>query len=388
MGPLSRLIKIKTNSTPLQNSEIDPMTPLNKICLSVHIPLTAVILTSPHCQNRHSDDGESKPSPSTIEWPEGAPQEKMTPIDCPKKLCMFVEENSEYCSIDPDHFEEGIIFFSKSRIRVQAGTYPLTWGQSIPPINLTLSTPRGKLVLEPQQPLVPIETKGIVTDEGGWLQWPSATIRKTRFRGETEGTVDVTLGMSNNPEFWPDPHHRLGDPSSFFWWKRMGRALLFYDINLPHLFPNPPRNWPIKYAPCDPVDASQDTMVFEFADGSKIDLRMSVSAEGGGIGQNVGRLRSAQGNFGDRPIDISDENALAWIGSGNGTTVITPTLAIKWQESGDVCGLLFDPFAEEHLPTTFPGASNYWAFELNCDETRGQEFELKSATYPDYFEAP
>lgn len=289
----------------------------------------------------------------------------------------MVAEDSVYCSIDPFALSRGSIFASKSYLRIRSGIYKLTSKESILELSLRIQTRRGSAELKPttqiRYSIRPEEDDG----QGDAAKHLEITAPYTGERLELRRLLLRTTRKSGGPFLLGDPR----DVQQFF---GSDKLLLIEVAGESPLFPGL-RDKTISYAPCGMNELSDEPFLFEFDDGSYLQLTVRFISGSYQIGYYVGRLVSASGHFGDMEINTTDFYRLTFIGSTRSwAEPAIPTLIVNFADIGNTCGVIFDSTQWD----TEKAVHGYVAYTMTCDENKGKPLLLKSATYPQRFVFP
>ena len=309
--------------------------------------------------------------------PAGGPTPNSNADQCKNSNCLVVAEDSVYCSIDPYVLSRGSIFASKSYLRIRSGIYRLTNKEYMSDLALRIQTRSGSAKLKPaatsRYSIRPVEEG----DQGGMTERLEITAPYSGEQLVLERFLLRTTRKSGGPFLLDDPR----DVRQFF---GSDKHLLIRVAGESPLFPGL-RDKTISYAPCVMNNLPDKPFLFEFADGSYLQLTVRFISGSYQIGYYVGRLLSASGNFGGMEINTNDFYRLAFIGSTRSwAEPAIPTLIVNFADKGKTCGVIFDSTQWD----TEKAVNGYVAYTMTCDESRGEPLLLKHATYPQDFVFP
>lgn len=313
-------------------------------------------------------------------WPSDLPREDLKQVSCPASRCLVVEPKSTYCAMDPVRARRDVSLFAhKSKLHLSSGVFSLDRGafEGLS-IDFESSAIRRRLVDANQRVQFEIEAihPAINFD---LLHATTAIPSPVTSSSRAELSFDTLM----QPKLWNQPHFRLGDPSSAWWWHGSSRHL---EIRLSNADSNKLGSGStlIEYAPCDFEDLEEAEFVFHLDEETTLEFVVRHQHYRDLVRRSAFRLLAVRGRFEGESIQVTDRDRLAAFGSGQTSLHQAPELAFLYRELSDTaadneyCGLLLRPRRRG-----LPAGSRWNINRINCrGEATDEPIDYLSSEVP------
>lgn len=320
-------------------------------------------------------------------WPENLPPEEMKKVFCPAPRCLVIDPGSSYCALDPAYFpeEEASWFDHKLKLHLAATVLPLGNGTySGLSIDVESLADRRRLLdsnEEMEFEIVAIE-ESTKFDEIRAVATVPSPISATH-------NAELSIGTVMQPKLWDQPHFRLGNPGSAWWWNNQGRRLTI-RLSEEEAETMGVSEW-IEFAPCDFEDLETEEIVFHFDEASSLKFLVKHQHYVDFIPHSAYRLISVTGVFEGRIVQVENYYNLAAFGSGPSNKHELPGLAFLISDlpktsidKRETCGLSLIP-----RRSTLPVGKRWRIRRLDCrGKQMEEEVQYQSAEIPDAFSFP